>query len=177
MNPFLHRAWVHEHSEALGSQPNDSRVAVQRLLKDNRRLAKFVQQNAAQFDGPNASVCQWLVGVVACLFERAGGRMRAATWEQINAASDRVAARVPALLPLDEDFQGRARAADRRQPHVLDEALWALFEREEEQQITLAPPEAAKIYLMMWVITEVLDENWTPPPDFTGDTTYVVADR
>jgi hypothetical protein len=175
MNAFMSRAWVHEHSESIGSNPNESRVAVQRLLKDNKRLAKFVQQNAVQFEGQNASVCQWLVGVVACLFERAGGRMRAATWEQVHSASDRVAARVPAVLPLGDGFPERARGVDRAQPHVLDEALWALFDREEEQQVALAPSEAAKIYLMMWVVTEVLDENWTPPADFVGETVYAEA--
>ncbi len=173
MNPFLSREWVHEHSEQIGNDVQSSRVAVHRLMRDNRRLAKFVEQNGAQFEGANAQVCHWLVGVVARLFEVAGGRMKAATWEHVNAASERVAARVPTLLPIDDGFVARARAADRRQPHILDEALYALFERDEkDKEMPVGPTEAVKIYLMMWVVTEVLDENWLPPKGFGGESVY-----
>lgn len=166
MNPLLPRLTVHAWSEEIGRDLDHHRVAVQRLLRDNRRLSKFVEENTKDMEETTALVCQWLVGVVARIFELAGGRMRAATWEQLRAASDRVGAAVGPLLPLDADFAVRARIGGRRQAHVLDEALYNLFEREpQDGEARLEAVEAAKVYLMMWVVTEVLDENWAPPKD------------
>ncbi len=173
MNPHIPRSAVHTWSEQIGEDLADHRVAVVRLLKDNRRLSRFVEENAASLEGAGGSVCQWLVGVVIRIFELSGGRMRAATWEQVRAASARVQGHVEGLLPFDSSFPDRARAVERRQAHILDEALYNLFERTpKEGEVALPPVEAAKVYLMMWVATEVLDENWAPPVGFAGEKAY-----
>ena len=121
-----------------------------------------------------AGVSQYMTGVVVRMFDLAGGRLRTATWAQVREAAAKVQATVGALLPLDDGFPGRARDVDwRAQPHILDEALMALFEREQEDdEADLDMAECLKVYLMMWVACEVLDGNWKPSKKFEGDTSY-----
>lgn len=171
-NPYIPRDQVHAWSDAIGENPDTA--ALQRLLKQQRRLARWIEENASNLDPNSAGAALYLVGVVVRLFDLAGGRLRSATWEQVRAAEQRVGAAVDQLLPLDEALPERARAIEwRAQPHILDEALMSLFERDqEEDEEPLDLEESFKIYLMMWVATEVLDQNWQPPRSFQGETEY-----
>ena len=69
------------------------------------------------------------------------------------------------LLPIDEDFPNRAKGIEgRAQPHLLDEILWALYERNEEdrkkEETMLDDNQSAMIYLMLWTSVEALDGKW-----------------
>ena len=171
-NPYIPRDLVHAWSDAIGENPDSA--PLQRLLKQQRRLARWIEENAANLEPQSAGAALYLVGVVARIFDLAGGRLRAATWEQVRDAERRVLGAVDALLPLDDGFVERARGvAWRAQPHILDEALMSLFEREpDDEEEQLDQTESFKIYLIMWVATEVLDQNWQPPKGFEGPTAY-----
>lgn len=173
-NPIIPRAWVHEHSDAIGAHQEDHQAALNRLLAQQRRLTRFLEENREQMGPATAGVSLYLYGVLARLYDLSGGQLRAATWEQVRDAERKVKAQVPALLPLDDQFAERARKADRAQPHLLDEALMALFSREKPVagEADLGDAEAAKVYLLMWVANEVLDACWHPPKGFVGDATY-----
>lgn len=175
-NPLISRDRVHEWSEAIAEQPDAHGTALPRLLKEQKRLTKWVNENAASMHPATGGIANYMISVVARIFDLAGGRLRAATWEQIRAAEKAIGAKVGDLLPVDDDFAERARGIDRAQPHILDEALMALFMAEvPEGEDEPDPNELLKIYLMMWVATEVLDSNWTPPKGFegAGDYAYV----
>lgn len=173
-NPFIPRAWVHEHSDAIGANQEQHQAALNRLLAQQRRLTKFLEENREQMGPATGGVSLYLYGVLARLYDLQGGQLRAATWEQVRDAERKVKAQVQSLLPLDEKFAERARQADRAQPHVLDEALMALFSREKPVagEADLGDAEAAKVYLLMWVANEVLDACWHPPKGFGGEKTY-----
>lgn len=173
-NPFLPRAWVHEKSDEIGINQLEHQAALNRLLQQQRRLTKFLEENRESMAPGTAGVSVYLYGVVARLYDLAGGQLRGATWDQIRDAERKVKAQVGALLPLDEGFVERARKAERAQPHILDEALMALFSREKPVagEADLGDAEAAKVYLLMWVANEVLDACWHPPKGFTGESTY-----
>lgn len=173
-NPFIPRATVHDWSEKIGDDPATHSAALSRLLKDQRRLAKFIEENNASMAPGTAQVSLYLVGVITRMYELAGGRLRNATWEQIRDASARVSEVVPQLLPVDAAFPERVRAIEwRAQPHILDEALMALFQREKkEEEADLADAEKAKVFLMLWVANEVLEANWKPPAGFGGENAY-----
>lgn len=173
-NPYIPRATIHAWSEAIGAAPAQHQTALTRLLREQRRLGKFIEENRASMHPATGHVAMYLVGVVVRMFDLAGGRLSGATWEQVRAASARVQAAVPELLPLDDGFPERVRKVEwRAQPHILDEALMALFEREKKEDETdLASEEAAKAFFLLWVATEVLDQNWLPPKSFQGETTY-----
>jgi hypothetical protein len=48
-----------------------------------------------------------------------------------------------------------------------------LFETERsEGEKTLDDVENFKVLLLAWVVTEVLDANWSPPRDFAGEPAY-----
>lgn len=174
-NPHLPRARVHEWSEQISEQPDDHSAAIQRLLKEQRRLSRFVEENTASMQGMSGGVAMYLVGVIIRMFDLAGGRMRNSTWDNVRAVEQRIGTMVDQILPVDEGFVGRARSVPRAQAHILDEALYALFVREPEEEggeERLDDLEAFKVYLLLWVATEVLDSNWQPPRAFDGEADY-----
>lgn len=172
-NPLLPRAQVHAWSDEIGQNQDAHSVAIQRLVREQRRLSKFVEENAENFEPMTGGIGLYLIGVVLRMFDLAGGRMRSVTWDDVRAAEKRVKAQVERLLPVDAAFPERARAVPRAQGHVLDEALYALFERPPgEGEERLNDHESFKIYLLMWVATEALDASWTPPTGFQGEAEY-----
>lgn len=173
-NPYLPRAEVHAWSEAIGEQHEEHKSPITRLIREQRRLSRFVEENARSMTGPTGGIAVYLIGVVLRMYDLAGGRLRNATWDDVRAAEQRVQALVDQLLPIDDGLVARARSLPRAQPHILDEALYALFEREvREGEPELDKSESLKIYLLMWVATEALDANWTPPKGYAGETAYV----
>ncbi|MEQ1502799.1 MAG: hypothetical protein ABMB14_11245 [Myxococcota bacterium] len=173
MNAFVPRPQVHTWSEAIGNDPETHRSAITRLIRDQRRLSKFVEENAASMTGATGGIAVYLIGVILRMFDLAGGRLRNVTWEDVRACEQQVGKLVDQLLPVDDGFVARARAVQRAQPHMLDEALYALFERDpQDGEPALDDAESFKIYLLMWVATEALDRNWTPPKAFDGVADY-----
>lgn len=174
-NAFIPRDIVHEWSEQIGADAMEHQSTLQRLLKNQRRLTRFLEENHENLDPMSAGVGLYLFGVVARMFDLAGGRLKSATWSQIRDAEKRVGAQIGELLPVDDEFPARVREkATRAQPHILDEALMALFERTElsEEEANLDKNQAFRIFCLMWVATEVFDENWRPPSSFEGLDAY-----
>ncbi len=173
-NAAIPRALVHEWSDRIGEDPATNQASLSRLLKEQRRLGRFVEENRESMDAATGGVTTYLVGVFARIYDLAGGRLKMATWEQVRDAEQRVAAAVPDLLPVDDGFPERVRQVTwRAQPHILDEALMALFDRaKRDDEADLAGPEKAKIFFLLWVANEVLDANWKPASGFQGETSY-----
>ncbi len=174
-NPYLPRAQVHAWSDDIGAQQTAHQGALNRLLQQQRRLTRFLEENQKQLEPTTAGIALYLYGVLARIFDLAGGQLRAVGWDQVREAEARIRTVVGDLLPVDDGFAERVRAVPwRAQPHLLDEAMFALFERpaqgEEEEQLDQA--ELAKVFLLMWVAIEALDACWRPPKGFTGETTY-----
>lgn len=178
-NPHLPRTTVHAWSEQISNEPESHSAAIQRLLKEQRRLSRFVEENAASMQGMSGGVAMYLVGVILRMFDLAGGRLRKGSWDDVRAVERRIGALVDQLLPVDDGFVGRARQVPRAQAHILDEALYALFVREPDEdegaEEKLDDLEAFKVYMLMWVATEVLDQNWQPPKAFAGEAEYAHA--
>jgi hypothetical protein len=177
-NPLIPRDRVHAWSESIGEDQAKHQSAIQRLVREQRRLSRFVEENAKGMkSGATGGVAVYLIGVILRMFDLSGGRMRNVTWEDVREAEKRVGGMVDLLLPVDDGLVARARAVPRAQAHILDEALYALFERDKDQkkeeETPLDDAESLKIYLLMWVAAEALDKNWTPPKDFDGPTDYV----
>lgn len=179
-NLLMPRAAVHAWSEDIGTSQDAHGAAITRLIGEQRRLVKFVEENAESLGQMTGGTAIYLIGVVLRMFDLAGGRLRNVTWDDIRAAERTVQGAIDQLLPIDEHFPERARAVPRAQAHVLDEALYALFERPpEDGQPPINETEAFKIYLLMWVAIEALDRNWSPPKTFVGEAEYqftLVAD-
>ena len=173
-NAYIPRDQVHAWSESMSEDAAAHQATLTRLFNEHRGLPGFNYQTAASWARATAGVSQYMTGVVVRMFDLAGGRLRAATWAQVREAAARVQTEIGALLPLDDGFSERARGVDwRAQPHILDEALMALFEREQDDdEADLDVAECLKVYLMMWVACEVLDGNWKPGKNFQGESDY-----
>lgn len=173
-NRFLPRAQVHAWSEHIGDNPGMHHTSIQRLLKDQRRLTRFIEENREQMKPNTAGVAIYICGVIIRIFDLAGGRLYSATWEQVREAQQKVSAWLPSLLPLDDGLVERFRAIeDRAQPHLLDETAMAMLQSERsEAEIDVDRAEAFKIFMLSCVVAEVLDKNWHPPTSFVGEESY-----
>ena len=115
-------------------------------------------------------LCRYLVAVAIRTLE-SEGRLRAPSRHDLTAAEDRVRPVVSDALPLQTGATDAARAVPRAQPHLLDEALDALFEWPGPS--VADDDEKVRVYLVLWVLVEALDACWTPPARFVGDASYV----
>lgn len=173
-NAIIPRSTVHDWSETIGKNPLDHQTALSRLLREQRRLSKFIEENQESMSPGTGGVALYLVGVVIRMYELGGGRLRNVTWDDVRKASAKVEDAMDELLPADAGFPERLRKISwRAQPHILDEALMALYERpSRENEVDLANAEKVKVMFLLWVANEVLDANWAPPKSFAGDSTY-----
>ena len=166
MNPALPRDAVHKWSEECAEQGLAFQSVARRIIEDHARLSRFFKSNLPQMPGQSGEVALYLLAVVVRIYERAGGKLGRCGGKEIDAATAKIQAHARGLLPGDEGFPARVRAVtDRAQPHILDEALHALFEREErkKEEVEIPPDHAAMVFLMLWAATEALDLAWTPP--------------
>lgn len=167
MNPHIPRDVVHRWSEDCANDANVFAGQARRLLEGQSRLARFFKSNVPSMEGQAGDVSLYLLAVIVRLFDRAGGRVNKVGAAEIDAATRKIGQHAKQLLPGDDGFPARVReVADRAQPHILDEALHALFEREErkENEAQVEPAQAALIFLMLWAATEALDLAWRAPP-------------
>ena len=98
--------------------------------------------------------------------------MKKVTGQDLDAAMKKVQSAAADLMPADEQFIERAKGVDSRaQPHILDEVLWALYERDDKQEgeVDLDHDASALVYIMLWTAVEALDENWSPPKDWNPE--------
>jgi len=159
-NTAINRDKVHSLAEECSDQGDAFQPVATRLIKNQRRLSRFFEQNVAEM-GPMASqVGLYMLSVSLRIFDQVGGRMGKINGDDIKAATARVQGTAADIFP------ERAKTVEwRAQPHLLDEILWALFERDDrtEGEVDLDKDKAALVYLMLWAAIEALDSNWTAP--------------
>lgn len=165
-NPTLSRDFVHSRSEECATLGTRFQTQARRLLDSQPNLLRFFKGNLAAMAPDTGEVSLYLLSVVVRLYTVAGGKLAKVSSSDVSAATARLAAVAPQLLPADAGFPERVRAlGSRSQPHILDEALWALFERSEKQagEVDLAPAQAVRVFFMLWAAVEALEGAWTPP--------------
>lgn len=173
-NAAIDRETVHALSEACADDGERFRSVATRLLREQKRLLSFFNQNLPAVDAQTGEVSLYLFSVVIRIFDQMGGRLSKVSGREINAAAARVQSAVEAVIPFDEGFPERVRTqAWRAQPHILDEALHALYERDPEElkeaELEVDLNKSGAIFMMLWVATEALDASWRPPNSFVGE--------
>ena len=166
MNPALPRDVVHRWSEECAEQGLAFQSVARRSIEDQARLSRFFKSNLPVMPGQSGEVALYLLAVVVRLFEKGGGKLGRVGTKEIEAATAKIQGHARAIMPGGEGFADRVRAvADRAQPHILDEALHALFEREEKkkEEVEIPPDHAALVFMMLWAATEALDAVWVAP--------------
>jgi len=171
-NPAISRDDVHRLAEACSDDAQAFESVAVRLSRIQRRVGRFVEANAKELGAQSAQIALYMSAVCMRIFEQTGGRMKKVNGRDLDLATERISAVVADLYPADDGFAERAKAIEwRAQPHLLDEVLWALFEKEEreEGEVDLEADSSALVYLTMWAVVEALDTRWSPPSGFTGD--------
>ncbi|MEL6347794.1 MAG: hypothetical protein AAFV53_32110 [Myxococcota bacterium] len=170
-NPAILRPQVHRLAEACSDEREAFQSTATRLIKQQRRLSRFIEQSFAGLNVDDqrkyvlSQMAVYMLSVSLRVFEQVGGRMRKVSTEDINAATARIQGVTDELMPADGAFAARARAIEwRAQPHLLDEILWALFDRptSDPNEMDLPHDLSALVYMILWASVEALDANWTP---------------
>jgi hypothetical protein len=166
-NPAIPRDRVHALAEACSDDGVAFQPVAMRLIKEQRRLSRFFESNMADMGPMPGQVALYMLSVVLRIFEQCGGRLKKVSGAEIEEAIGRVQGVADQLLPADGGVPERARAIDwRAQPHILDEVLWALYERDDKEkkegEVDLEDPQSFMVYLMLWAAVETLDASWTP---------------
>ena len=167
-NPAINRDDVHAYSEACSDMGLDFQPLAARLVRSQSRLKTFLDSEFVEVDPMAGQITLYMFTVCLRVFEQAGGRLKKVNKQDIRLAQLRVQRSLNDLLPLDEGFSARAKEIETRaQPHLLDEILWALYDREDEEkkeeEAALSPKQSALIYIMLWTAVEALDSKWTAP--------------
>jgi hypothetical protein len=173
MNPSISRPQVHHLAEQCSDSPDDFQSVAARLLKKQRRLSRFFEENAAPLGMVPAQVALYMLSVCLRVVEQVGGRMYKVNSSHIEAATARVNDNLGNIFPLDAGFSERAKAwTDRAQPHLLDEVLWALYDRDDEnaEQAHLEDEQKALIYVLLWTAVEAIDMVWQAPEGWDPST-------
>lgn len=169
MNPAISREQVHFLAEQCSDHPDDFQPIATRLLKKQRRLSRFFEQNATPLGLVPGQVALYMLSVCLRVIDQIGGRLYKVNSSHLEAATARVNDSLGDIFPADDGFLERAKAhADRSQPHLLNEILWALYERpdEEAEQAHLEDHQKALIYVILWTAVEALDMVWQAPEGF-----------
>ncbi len=169
-NPAIPRDRVHALAEACSDEGEAFQSTAARLIKQQRRLSKYIERNVEHLGPLPAQVALYMLTVTMRIFEQTGGRMSKASGRDMDAAAARIAEITDSLLPADGGFAERAKAVEwRAQPHILDEILWALYERDDEDkregEVDLEDNQSALVYLVLWLAVEALDANWRAPAE------------
>ncbi|MCK6506152.1 hypothetical protein L6R53_22700 [Myxococcota bacterium] len=172
-NPAIPRDLVHRLAEACSDEGAAFTPTALRLVKEQRRLSRYIEQNVQHLGPLPAQVALHMLTVTLRIFEQVGGRMGKVSTRDIDAAAARIQAVADQLLPADKGLSERAKAiAWRAQPHILDEVLWALYDRDEEEkkegEADLGNDQSALVYLVLWLAVEALDANWRAPEKIEG---------
>ena len=163
-NPLIPREQVHALSEECGNNPDDFQVIAARISKEQRRLFRHIEGEFSEKDPISGQIALYMMSVCVRVFEQSGGRLTKVNQNSIVEATKKVRSILPSVLPVDDGFSDRAKSADRTQNHLLDEVLWALYERSEEEQLPeeaqIDPKKSAMIYIMLWISVEALNSHW-----------------
>lgn len=165
-NPVLPREYVHQVSEQCAAEINRFQATAKRHLDAQPRLVRFFRDNMPDMPGQSGEVSLYLLAVILHIFSVSGGKLGKVGDVEIRNATARILGKAKGWLPGDADFPAKVRTVeDRRQPHILDEALHALFERTEKraEEVELPVNDSALMFLMLWAATEALDEAWKAP--------------
>ena len=164
MSTIIPRDEVHQYSEACADMGEAFQPVAMRLSKRQKRLMKYLEEQFSSFDPLAGQIAMYMASVCMRVFEQSGGDMRKVNTQDIRDAEAKIKPLLSQVLPAGDGFSDRAKAVDRSQPHLMDEVLWALFDRAEEEQkedeMPLNTKQSAQIYLMRWVAVEALNGKW-----------------
>ena len=164
MSSIIPRDIVHQHSEACADMGEQFQAIAMRLGKQQKRLMKYLEEQFSSFDPLAGQIAMYMASVCMRVFEQTGSDLRKVTTQDIRDAEAKIKPSISKILPAGDGFSTRAKEQDRGQPHLMDEVLWALFDRAEEEgkedEMPLNPKQSAQIYIMLWVAVEALNGRW-----------------
>lgn len=165
-NPAIPREDVHRIAESCSAAGEAFRATAARIARDQRPLVNFLKANFAQLNPHSAEATLYMLTVSLRVFMEYGGRLNKVNASSAQAAAARISREIDRILPFDGGLPARVRQLEwRAQPHLLDEILWALYEKEEkaEDEIALPADQSGLVFLLLWACVEAIDEAWIAP--------------
>ena len=135
MSTIIPRDEVHQHSEACADMGEAFQPVAMRLSKRQKRLMKYLEEQFASFDLTRHKLrCTYFSAFVCVCLSRVVGTCARSTHKTSVMPKRKLKPLLAQVLPAGDGFSERAKAVERGQPHLMDEVLWALFDRAEEEQ-------------------------------------------
>lgn len=170
-NHYIPRAAVRSFVDDIADHRDRHKSVITLLVRSQRRLAKYVDGSSRTIGVGKRHTAVYLLGVVLRVFDLAGGRIKTVPLPAVLEVEKRIGGYAKDLLPIDEELPTRLRGIEgRAQPHLLDEMVMDLVGHDD-----LDPIEMLKMFLLMWIVVEVVDAHWAPSKDFGGEETYVFS--
>ena len=167
-NLFIPRERLHQWVEEVAADPERHKQPITYLVKNQRRISKYVATNARSLTVGRRGTALFFQGLISRIYDLSGGLIKTATTDHIKTSERAIGAVLEQIMPPDDGFAYRVRQIEwRAQPHIIDECLHSLFDNDD-----LDRGDVAKLFLIQWVVIETLDVVWTPPANFDGEALY-----
>jgi len=164
MTIIISRDDVHRFSEECSDMGEEFQSIAIRLTREQKRRMKYLEEQFSSFDPVAGQVAMYMATVCVRVFEQSGARLKKVNSDDIRSAEKLVRENVSKLLPAGDGFVERAKALGRAQPNLMNEIIWALFERAEDelkdQEAALNDKQSVQIYMLLWVAVEALNVKW-----------------
>ena len=102
--------------------------------QETKTIDEHLEEQFSSFDPLAYQIAMYILKVCMRVFEQSGGDMRKVNTQDIRDAEAKIKPLLSPSSSAGDGFSERAKAVERSQPHLMDEVLWALFDRAEEEQ-------------------------------------------
>ena len=122
-------------------------------------MLKHLEREFSRIDPMAGQVALYMTIICVRVFEdggEAGSVLRRVNQTSIDEATERFGPSSRCVANR-RGFVERAKAAERSQPHLLDEVLWALCERDDMSFVNrkqICDVRSVQIYFMLWIAVE-----------------------
>ena len=164
MNPMITRDQVHYLAEQCSDAPDEFQSIATRLLKKQRRLSRFFEQNAAPLGMVPAQVAPYMLSVCLRVIEQVGGRMYKVNSNQVEgatAASTTLSATSSCRRRLRRAREGLERPG--AAPPARRSAVGTYDRPDENAEQHTSKTSRKLIYVLLWTAVEAIDMVWQAP--------------
>ena len=149
----------------IADHPASHKLAVENVVKQYRRLGKWMKVNAEHLGAHLGVSAAYTMGVVGRVLELTGHRLGPVSDPEIEAAGAQVMEAVPGLLPLDGGLAGRLAAVPwAAEPGILQVLVEDVFAEHPDEEGRQPPEVLFQVFVLVWVAVEVLSVAATPTP-------------
>ncbi|MCX7965568.1 MAG: hypothetical protein N2596_02945 [Syntrophorhabdaceae bacterium] len=152
------------YTEVAHFSPHMIQKEMEKLNKSQPDLFYFVLTSLEETDDDVRDLGIYMFFVIYMMFKKAYGRIKKATFDDIEEAYDRNFKILKIIEQGDENaFMDFTEEEMAKQPYVMKYITDALMEEDDEEDIHIKMEDKGFLFLFLKTITDILDKNATKP--------------